>query len=162
MREEWRIRVLVPVFKNNADLQSFCKYAIALERRTEQDKTEYMGIKENDPSGAVRLQGTEIKKVEDFEYLGSTVQSNGECGKEVEKRVQAETVALRKIQVAEQKIADKKVLRFMDGVKEDMKVVGVREEDAEDRVLEWSSWHPNLSQKSVKGTNNETDGKMAF
>ena len=27
--------------------------------------------------------------MEDFKYLGSTVQSNGECGREVKKRVQA-------------------------------------------------------------------------
>ena len=27
--------------------------------------------------------------VEDFKYLGSTVQSNGECGREANKRVQA-------------------------------------------------------------------------
>ena len=31
----------------------------------------------------------EVAKVEDFKYLGSTVQSNGECGREVKKRVQA-------------------------------------------------------------------------
>ncbi|KAK3558190.1 hypothetical protein QTP86_013016 [Hemibagrus guttatus] len=30
----------------------------------------------------VRLQGEEVKKVQEFKYLGSTVQSNGECGKE--------------------------------------------------------------------------------
>ena len=30
-----------------------------------------------------------MAKVEDFKYLGSTVQSNGECGREVKKRVQA-------------------------------------------------------------------------
>ena len=30
-----------------------------------------------------------MAKVKDFKYLGSTVQSNGECGSEVEKRVQA-------------------------------------------------------------------------
>ncbi|KAM7388972.1 hypothetical protein PAMP_022973 [Pampus punctatissimus] len=35
-----------------------------------------------DLSRRVRLQREEIKKVEDFKYLGSTVQSNGECGKE--------------------------------------------------------------------------------
>ncbi|MCJ8742901.1 hypothetical protein PDJAM_G00087620 [Pangasius djambal] len=40
-------------------------------------------------SGTVRLQGEEVKKVQEFKYLGSTVQSNGECGKEVKKRVQA-------------------------------------------------------------------------
>ena len=30
-----------------------------------------------------------MAKVEDFKYLGSTVRSNGECGREVKKRVQA-------------------------------------------------------------------------
>ena len=35
----------------------------------------------------VRLQGVEVEKVDDFKYLGSTVQSN-ECGKKVKKRVQ--------------------------------------------------------------------------
>ena len=30
-----------------------------------------------------------MAKVEEFKYLGSTVQSNGECGREVKKRVQA-------------------------------------------------------------------------
>ena len=194
-------------------------------------KTEYMCVNERDPSGRVRLQGEEIKTVEDFKYLGSTVQSNGECGKEVKKRVQAgwngwrkvsgvmcdrrvsakmkamlfglETVSLRKRQEAELEVAEMKMLRFslgvtgmdrirnesirgtahvrgfgdkvrearlrwfghvqrrdseyigrrmlsfelpgrrprgrpkrrfIDVVKEDMKVVGVREEDTEDRV----------------------------
>ena len=36
----------------------------------------------------MRLQGAEIKKVEDFKYLGSTVQSKRERGKEM-KCVQA-------------------------------------------------------------------------
>ncbi|KAK3572534.1 hypothetical protein QTP86_034339 [Hemibagrus guttatus] len=36
-----------------------------------------------------RGHGEEVKKVQEFKYLGSTVQSNGECGKEVKKRVQA-------------------------------------------------------------------------
>ena len=40
-------------------------------------------------SGTVKMQGEEVAKVEDFKYLGSTVQSNGECGREVKKRVQA-------------------------------------------------------------------------
>ena len=35
------------------------------------------------------MQGEEVAKVDDFKYLGSTVQSNGECGREVKKRVQA-------------------------------------------------------------------------
>ena len=34
------------------------------------------------------MQGEEVAKVDNFKYLGSTVQSNGECGREVKKRVQ--------------------------------------------------------------------------
>ncbi|RJG11798.1 hypothetical protein D4A39_16960, partial [Alcanivorax profundi] len=52
---------------------------------------------DRDPSGTVRLQGEEVKKVQDFKYLGSTVQSNGECGKEVKKRVQAGWNGWRKV-----------------------------------------------------------------
>ncbi|KAK3545103.1 hypothetical protein QTP70_000617 [Hemibagrus guttatus] len=67
-------------------------------------------------SGTVRLQGEEVKKVQEFKYLGSTVQSNGECGKEVKKRVQAETVSLRKRQESELEVAELKMLRFSLGV----------------------------------------------
>ena len=52
-------------------------------------KTEYMSVNERNPSGTVRLQGVEVKKVDDFKYLGSTVQINGEYGKEVKRHVQA-------------------------------------------------------------------------
>ncbi|KAK2875054.1 hypothetical protein Q8A73_024333, partial [Channa argus] len=220
------------------------KWRSALENRgmkLSRSKTEYMCVNERDPGGTVRLQGAEVKKVQDFKYLGSTVQSNGECGKEVKRRVQAgwngwrkvsgvlcdkrvsarmkgkvfktvvrpamlfglETVALKKRQEAELEVAELKMLRFslgvtrmdrirneyirgtahvrcfgdkvrearlrwfghvqrrnceyigrrmlrlelpgrrsrgrpkrrfMDVVREDMKLVGVREEDAEDRV----------------------------
>ncbi|XP_013866635.1 uncharacterized protein LOC106519479 [Austrofundulus limnaeus] len=220
------------------------RWRFALERRrmrVSRSKTEYMCVNERDPNGDMRLQETEIKKVKDFKYLGYTVQSNGECGIEVKKRVHAgwngwrkfsgvmcdkrvsvrmkgkmfktvvrptmlfglETVAMTKRQEAELEVAEMKMLRFslgvtrvdkirndcirrtayvscvgdkirkarlrwfghvqrreieyigrrmlrmelpgrrprgrpkrrfMDGVKEDMKVVGVREEDAEDRV----------------------------
>ena len=76
------------------------RWRFALERRgmkVSRSKTEYMCVNERDPSGRVRLQGEEIKKVEDFKYLGSTVQSNGECGKEVKKRVQAGWSGWRKV-----------------------------------------------------------------
>ncbi|KAK3525592.1 hypothetical protein QTP70_000436 [Hemibagrus guttatus] len=46
----------------------------------------------------------------------SLVQSNGECGKEVKKRVQAETVSLRKRQESELEVAELKMLRFSLGV----------------------------------------------
>ena len=42
-------------------------------------------------SGTVKMQGKEVAKVEDFKYTVPVlnVQSNGECGREVKKRVQA-------------------------------------------------------------------------
>ena len=52
-------------------------------------KTEYMCVNERQVNGTVKMQGEEVAKVEDFKYLGSTVQSNGEYGREVKKRVQA-------------------------------------------------------------------------
>ena len=132
-------------------------WRFALERRgmkVSRNKTEYMCVNERDPSKVVKLQGEEIKKVDDFKYLGSTVQSNGECDKEVKKRIQAgwngwrkvtgvlcdrrvpakmkgkiyktvvrpamlfglETVALRKRQETELEVAELKMLRFSLGV----------------------------------------------
>ncbi|KAK3543196.1 hypothetical protein QTP70_012294 [Hemibagrus guttatus] len=61
------------------------RWRFALERRgmkVSRSKTEYMCVNERKGSGTVRLQGEEVKKVQEFKYLGSTVQSNGECGKE--------------------------------------------------------------------------------
>ncbi|KAK3570342.1 hypothetical protein QTP86_017287 [Hemibagrus guttatus] len=68
------------------------RWRFALERRgmkVSHSKTEYMCVNEREGSGTVRLQGEEVKKVQELKYLGSTVQSNGECVKEVKKRVQA-------------------------------------------------------------------------
>ncbi|KAK3571592.1 hypothetical protein QTP86_015323 [Hemibagrus guttatus] len=133
------------------------RWRFALERRgmkVSRSKTEYMCVNEREESGTVRLQGEEVKKVQEFKYLGSTVQSNGECGKEVKKRVQAgwngwrkvsgvlcdrkisarikgkvyrtvvrpamlyglETVSLRKRQESELEVAELKMLRFSLGV----------------------------------------------
>ncbi|KAK3525620.1 hypothetical protein QTP70_001367 [Hemibagrus guttatus] len=66
------------------------RWRFALERRgmkVSRSKTEYMCVNEREKSGTVRLQDEEVKKVQEFKYLGSTVQSNGECGKEVKKAV---------------------------------------------------------------------------
>ena len=52
-------------------------------------KTESMCVNERQVKGTVKMQGEEFAKVEDFKYLGSTVQSNGVCRREVKKRVQA-------------------------------------------------------------------------
>ncbi|KAK3531132.1 hypothetical protein QTP70_012979 [Hemibagrus guttatus] len=72
----------------------------ALERRgmkVSRSKTEYMCVNEREGYGTVRLQGEEVKKVQEFKYLGSTVQSNGKCGKEVKKQVQAGWNGWRKV-----------------------------------------------------------------
>ncbi|KAK3542667.1 hypothetical protein QTP86_032413 [Hemibagrus guttatus] len=133
------------------------RWRFALERRgmkVSRSKTEYMCVNEREGSGTVRLQGEEVKKVQEFKYLGSTVQSNGECRKEVKKRVLAgwngwrkvsgvlcdqkisarikgkvyrtvvrpamlyglETVSLRKRQESELEVAELKMLRFSLGV----------------------------------------------
>ncbi|KAK3548617.1 hypothetical protein QTP70_015563, partial [Hemibagrus guttatus] len=76
------------------------RWRFALERRgmkVSYSKTEYMCVNEREGSGTVRLQGEEVKKVQEFKYLGSTVQSNGECWKEVKKRVQAGWNGWRKV-----------------------------------------------------------------
>ncbi|KAK3506727.1 hypothetical protein QTP70_018270 [Hemibagrus guttatus] len=137
--------------------ESLERWRFALERggmKVSHSKTEYMCVNEREGSGTVRLQGEEVKKVQEFKYLGSTVQSNGECGKEVKKRVQAgwngwrkvlgvlcnrkisarikgkvyrtvvrpamlyglETVSLRKRQESELEVAELKMLRFSLGV----------------------------------------------
>ncbi|KAK3567099.1 hypothetical protein QTP86_009796 [Hemibagrus guttatus] len=105
------------------------RWRFALERRgmkVSHSKTEYMCVNEREGSGTVRLQGEEVKKVQEFKYLGSTVQSNGECGKEenisenqgkVYRTVVRpamlyglETVSLRKRQESELEVAELKML----------------------------------------------------
>ncbi|KAK3517653.1 hypothetical protein QTP70_014779 [Hemibagrus guttatus] len=76
------------------------RWRFALERRgmkVSRSKTEYMCVNDREGSGTVRLQGEEVKKVQEFKYLGSTVQSNGECAKDVKKRVQAGWNGWRKV-----------------------------------------------------------------
>ncbi|KAK3566835.1 hypothetical protein QTP86_004560 [Hemibagrus guttatus] len=105
------------------------RWRFALERRgmkVSRSKTEYMCVNEREGSGTVRLQGEEVKKVQEFKYLGSTVQSNGECGKEkISARIKGkvyrtvvrpamlydlETVSLRKRQESELEVAELKML----------------------------------------------------
>ena len=51
-------------------------------------KTEDMCVNERETSGIVRLQEAEVAKVQEFKYLGTTVQSTGDCGRELKNRVQ--------------------------------------------------------------------------
>ena len=89
----------------------------ALDRRgmkVSSRKTEYMCVNERQDtgSGTVKLQGEEVTKVDDFKYLGSTVQSNGECGREVKKRVQTGWNGWRRISGV---ICDRRVPARMKG-----------------------------------------------
>ena len=59
-------------------------------------KTEYLCLNGGGRE-TIRLQGAELAKVDDFKYLGSTVQSNGDCDREVKKRVQAGWNGWRKV-----------------------------------------------------------------
>ncbi|XP_051787950.1 uncharacterized protein LOC127529167 [Erpetoichthys calabaricus] len=133
------------------------RWRYALGRRgmkVNRNKTEYMCVNEQEVSGMVRMQEVELAKVDEFKYLGSTVQSNGDCGGEVQKRVQAgwsgwrrvtgviydrrvsarvkgkvyrmvvrpamlyglETVALTRKQETELEVAELRMLRFALGV----------------------------------------------
>ena len=49
---------------------------------------EYTCVNESQANGTLRMQ-EEVAKVDGFKHLGSTVQSNGECGREATKIVQA-------------------------------------------------------------------------
>ena len=40
-------------------------------------------MNKRETSGIVRLQGAEVVKVQEFKYLGTTVQSSGDCGRVV-------------------------------------------------------------------------------
>ena len=76
------------------------RWRYALERRgmkVSRSKTEYMCVNEREGGEVVHLQDAEVARVEEFKYLGATVQSNGECSSEVKKRVQAGWAGWRKL-----------------------------------------------------------------
>jgi hypothetical protein len=72
----------------------------ALERRgmkVNRSKTEYMCVNGREDDRMVRIQGVEVARVFEFKYLGSTVQSSGDCGREVKRRVQAGWIGWRRV-----------------------------------------------------------------
>ncbi|KAI5623218.1 lethal(3)malignant brain tumor-like protein 2 isoform X2 [Silurus asotus] len=60
-------------------------------------KTENMCVNEREGSEVVQLHREEVEKVEEFSYLGSTVQSNGESVREAKKRVQTRWSGWRRV-----------------------------------------------------------------
>ena len=88
--------------KNREQVEaSLERWRYALERRgmkISRTKTEYLCVNEGDGrTGVVRMQGVEVPKVDEFKYLGSTVQGNCENGREVKKRVQAGWSSWRRV-----------------------------------------------------------------
>ena len=68
------------------------RWRYALESRglrISRTKTEYLCGNKKDIQSPIKLQGADVPETEDFRYLGSTIQSNGECGREIKKRIQA-------------------------------------------------------------------------
>ena len=76
------------------------KWRYALERRgmkVSRSKTEYTCINDKNQNGKVKLHGSDLEKVNEFKYLGSTVHQTGDCTKEVKKRIQAGWCSWRKV-----------------------------------------------------------------
>ena len=64
----------------------------ALERRdlkVSRSKTKYLKVEGVDDGEELKLPGETIKRAKNFNYLGSTVSSNGRCEEEVRRRIQA-------------------------------------------------------------------------
>lgn len=70
--------------------ESMERRGYALERRRikrSRSKTQYMCVNEGDTGGEVNMQGAKVVKVDEFKYLGSTIQSKRQCTREMKKRV---------------------------------------------------------------------------
>ena len=59
-------------------------------------KTEYLSLNGREED-KISMQGVDDKKADDFKYLGSTVQNDGGCDREVRKRIQAGWNRWRKV-----------------------------------------------------------------
>ena len=84
------------------------RWRYALERRgmkVSRSKTEYMCMN-GSGNGKICLQKEELKKVNEFKYLGTTVVSNGEYGREVKNRIQAGWSSWRRVSAV---ICDRRV-----------------------------------------------------
>ena len=60
-------------------------------------KTEYLCINGGNDDETVKMEDTKMPRVNEFKYLGSTVQESGGCEREVKKRVQAGWNGWRKV-----------------------------------------------------------------
>ena len=64
------------------------RYAFERGMKVSKSKTEYLCINGGNDDETVKMEDTNVPRVKEFKYLGSMVQENGDCEREV-KRVQA-------------------------------------------------------------------------
>ena len=73
--------------------QELERWRFALERRgmkISRKKTEYLCVNKQEAGRPpLKLQGEDVPEVDEFKYLGSTIQGNGDCDRELKKRIQA-------------------------------------------------------------------------
>ena len=65
--------------------------------KVSKSKTEYLCINGGNNEETVKMENTKVPRVQEFKYLGSTVQESDSCEREVKKRVQAEWNGWRKV-----------------------------------------------------------------
>ena len=65
--------------------------------KVSRSKTEYLCINGGNDDETVKMEDTKIPRVNEFKYLGSTVQESGSCEREVKKREQAGWNGWRKV-----------------------------------------------------------------
>ena len=65
--------------------------------KVSRSKTEYLCINKGNDDETVKMEDAKVSRVKEFKYLGSTVQENGSCEREVKKRVQAEWNGWRRV-----------------------------------------------------------------
>ncbi|XP_063593838.1 uncharacterized protein LOC134770829 [Penaeus indicus] len=84
--------ILLCTEDNEEAEQELERWRHALERRgvkVSRSKTKYMFVNERDGDGRVSMENIEIKKVQEFKYLGSTMARDGDIHTEVSKRLQS-------------------------------------------------------------------------
>ena len=72
----------------------------ALKRKgikVSRSRTKYLCVNEGNDEETVKMDDTKVQRVKKFKYLGSTVQENGSCEREVKKRVQEGWNGWRKV-----------------------------------------------------------------
>ena len=77
--------------------------------KVSRQKTEHLCVGVQDPAIEVKMQGQKLKKVQEFKYLGSTIQRDRGSNKEIANRIQAKWNAWLRITgiLCDRKVQDK-------------------------------------------------------